>query len=180
MGAAMTGAQFRAVETFRGVVYPWHCDGMGHMNTQFYAALYDGASFHFLALLCPSAELKLSGFGWADVRQTIEYKHETTLGDLLVVRSTLARLGSKSVEYRHELVNLETDVVHGTSQQVTVLFDLATRKAVPLGDGIRRRAAAMEAPASGSDEWCDEGGGTPGADLRRIAETREIKEPTCD
>ena len=40
------------IETYRGVAYPWHCNSMGHMNTQFYAALYDGASFtSFLGLL---------------------------------------------------------------------------------------------------------------------------------
>ena len=30
-------------ETFRGVVYPWHCDQLGHMNVQHYfAAVSDG------------------------------------------------------------------------------------------------------------------------------------------
>ena len=31
------------LETYRGVAYPWLCDSMGHMNTQFYAAMYDSA-----------------------------------------------------------------------------------------------------------------------------------------
>jgi hypothetical protein len=42
---------YKLVETYRGVAYPWQCDAMGHMNTQFYSALYDGAGFHFLAML---------------------------------------------------------------------------------------------------------------------------------
>src|SRR5262249_37581627 len=120
----MTEVLFQSIETFRGVVYPWHCDTMGHMNTQFYASLYDGATLHFLALLCSSAELKAAGYGWADVRQLIEYKRETVLGDLLVVRSTLTRLGDRSIGYRHDLINTETHKLHATSEQVTVLFDL--------------------------------------------------------
>ncbi|MFB8343847.1 acyl-CoA thioesterase [Brucella cytisi] len=138
----MMPLSLQTVETFRGVVYPWHCDAMGHMNTQFYSGLFDGATFHFLALLCSNTELKLAGHGWADVRQLIEYKQETVCGDLLVVRSTLTRLGNKSIEYRHDLVNVETDIVHATSEQVTVLFDLVARKAVLLTDVIRSRAMA--------------------------------------
>lgn len=134
-------------ETYRGVAYPWHCDSMGHMNTQFYAALYDGASFHFLSLLAPYGELEQSGRGWADVRQLIEYKKEIRAGSLLVVRTSLKRLGTKSVEYLHELRNAETDVLHSTSEQITVLFDLAKRAASPLDDAIRRRGAALSLPA---------------------------------
>ena len=95
----------RAIETYRGVAYPWHCDSMGHMNTQFYSALYDGASFHFLSMLAPYNELQKAGMGWADVRQLIEYKHEVPAGSLLLVRTTLKRVGNKSVEYLHELRN---------------------------------------------------------------------------
>jgi acyl-CoA thioester hydrolase len=131
------------IETYRGVAYPWNCDSMGHMNTQFYAALYDGASFHFLSMLAPYGELKKSGLGWADVRQLIEYKHEVPSGSLLVVRTTLKRLGNKSVEYLHELRNAETDQLHSTSEQVTVLFDLNKRAAAPLDEAIRQRGAAL-------------------------------------
>jgi acyl-CoA thioester hydrolase len=113
------------------------------MNTQFYATLYDGASFHFLSMLAPYGELKKSGLGWADVRQLIEYKHEVPSGSLLVVRTTLKRLGNKSVEYRHELRNVETDQLHSTSEQVTVLFDLTKRAAAPLDEAIRQRGAAL-------------------------------------
>ena len=131
------------VETWRGVAYPWNCDSMGHMNTQFYAALYDGASFHFLSMLAPYNALKDSGLGWADVRQTIEYKHEVRMGALLVVKTRLKRLGNKSVEYHHEVLNAETGDLHSTSEQVTVLFDLNRRAAAPLTDGIRARGAAL-------------------------------------
>ena len=107
---------------------------------------YDGASFHFLSMLAPYGELKKSGLGWADVRQLIEYKREIPSGSLLVVRTTLSRLGNKSVEYLHELRNVETDALHSTSEQVTVLFDLNKRAAARLDEAIRRRAAALGLP----------------------------------
>ena len=98
-------------------------------------------------MLGPNAELAPVGLGWADLRQLIKYKYEVTAGALLVVRSMLIRLGTKSVEYRHEIRNAETDRLHSTSEQVTVLFDLNRRQATPLDEAIRRRAAAMAVAA---------------------------------
>ena len=55
----------------------------------------------------------------------------------------IAPLGNKSAEYLHELCNVETGELHGTSLQTTVLFDLNARAAAPLTDEIRRRGKAL-------------------------------------
>ena len=36
------------IETWRGMAHPWNCDTMGHMNTRFYAAIYDDAHQRYL------------------------------------------------------------------------------------------------------------------------------------
>ncbi len=131
------------IDTYRGVVYPWHCDSMGHMNTQFYCGIFDAASFHMLSRFGPYAELEPLGQGWADVKQTIEYKHETRAGALVLVKSVLLKTGNKSVEFRHSMLNSETGVLHATSQNITVLFDLKARKALPLSDAIRARCREL-------------------------------------
>ena len=133
----------KLIETYRGVAYPWHCNSMGHMNTQFYSALYDGASFHFLSRLAPYSELEPLGLGWADVKQVIEYKHEIRSGSLLIVHTSMTRTGNKSVEYRHHLSNVETNELHSTSDQVTVLFDLKERRAALLSELIRQRTVEL-------------------------------------
>ena len=33
--------------TYRGTVYPWHCDHMGHMNVMWYVGKFDEATWHF-------------------------------------------------------------------------------------------------------------------------------------
>ena len=132
-----------SIETFRGVAYPWLCDSMGHMNTQFYCTLYDGASFHFLSMIAPYAELAPRQCGWADVRQTIEYKQEVRAGTLLAVSSRLLKIGGSSVTYRHEMRDVEAGTLHSTSEHVTVLFDLQARKSTPLDAAARHRAEAM-------------------------------------
>jgi hypothetical protein len=40
-----------AIETYRGVVYPWQMDHMDHMNVQFYTARFDEATWHLFAAL---------------------------------------------------------------------------------------------------------------------------------
>jgi acyl-CoA thioester hydrolase len=119
---------------------------MGHMNTQFYCTLYDGASFHFLSLIAPYVELEPRRCGWADVKQVIEYKEEVRAGALLVVSTSMLKLGTSSVSYRHELRNLETKSLHSTSEHVTVLFDLAERKSAPLDAAARKRAEMLLQP----------------------------------
>ena len=37
-----------AAITYRGTVYPWHCDHMGHMNVTWYVSKFDEASWNFL------------------------------------------------------------------------------------------------------------------------------------
>lgn len=43
----------REVLTFKGTVYPWHCDHMGHMNVMWYTGRFDEATWAFLGLFRP-------------------------------------------------------------------------------------------------------------------------------
>lgn len=133
------------IETYRGAVYPWHCDTMGHMNTQFYAVIFDAAGFQFLSPIGREIEQPGEKRGWADVKLSTEFKHEVRAGTLVHVRSGLTRIGTKSIEYRHSLLNSETGELHATCEAVTVRFDLLARKAVPLEESIRERLAGWTA-----------------------------------
>ena len=37
--------------TYRGTVYPWQCDHMGHMNVMWYVGKFDEATWQFMASL---------------------------------------------------------------------------------------------------------------------------------
>lgn len=128
------------VETFRGVAYPWLCDSMGHMNTQHYCTLFDGATFHYLALFGGPRLLKGSQRGWADAKQTIEYRHEVLSGDLLLITTAMTRVGRSSLSFRHELTDIEDGGLRAISDHVTVHFDLANRVSVPLTEAMALRA----------------------------------------
>ena len=37
--------------TYRGTIYPWHCDQMGHMNVMWYVGKFDEATWNLFATL---------------------------------------------------------------------------------------------------------------------------------
>jgi acyl-CoA thioesterase FadM len=39
------------IETYRGVIYPWHCDHMGHMNVMWYVGKFDEATWNLFAAM---------------------------------------------------------------------------------------------------------------------------------
>jgi acyl-CoA thioester hydrolase len=63
--------------TYRGTVYPWQCDHVGHMNVMWYVGKFDEATWQFLNLLglTPSF-LRAAKRGMAAVDQHISYMQE--------------------------------------------------------------------------------------------------------
>ena len=44
-----------ALLTYRGTVYPWHCDHVGHMNVMWYVGKFDEATWNLMSHLGMSA-----------------------------------------------------------------------------------------------------------------------------
>jgi acyl-CoA thioester hydrolase len=127
--------------TYVGVVHPWLCDTMGHMNVRHYMGMFDDASFHMLGHL--TGVEKDKSIGWADVRYEIDFKHETQAGTLITVRSHVVRIGRSSVGYVHVLAGTLEGEVHAEAKVTTVRFDLVARKSIELDAETRARAEAL-------------------------------------
>jgi len=139
------------LETCRGVVYPWHCDHMGHMNVMWYTGKFDEATWSLFATLglTPGA-LRKGNRGMVAVRQVIDYQHELLAGDLVVVRSRLLEVREKVLRFEHTLANVETGEVAATSELTGVHIDRTTRRACPLpAEVVARARAALEIAAEG-------------------------------
>src|SRR5579863_10425821 len=101
----------KALETFRGVVYPWQLDHMGHMNVQFYTARFDEASWHFMASLgITQRYLRETGRGMAAVEQHTHYKRELLAGSLIFIVSELVEMRAKTMRIRHRMFEAESGV----------------------------------------------------------------------
>jgi acyl-CoA thioester hydrolase len=130
--------------TYRGTVYPWHCDHVGHMNVMWYVGKFDEATWHLFARigLTPSY-LRASGRGMAAVQQNISYKRELLAGDIIEIRSALLEVREKAIRFRHDMRNAETGELAATCELTGVHLDRQVRKAVPFADVIRDAARKL-------------------------------------
>lgn len=94
--------------TYRGVVYPWQCDHMGHMNVMWYVGKFDEPTWQFFTMLglTPSF-LREQGRGMAAVQQNITYKRELRAGDVVSIRSGVPEIREKVIRFFHEMYNDE-------------------------------------------------------------------------
>lgn len=130
--------------THRGVVYPWQCDHMGHMNVMWYVGKFDEATWQLLASIgATPSRLRDEGFGLAAVEQHIQYKRELRAGDLLTVRSSILEVREKSIRFTHEMTNDQTGELAATTLLVGVCIDTVARKARPLPQDILQRIASL-------------------------------------
>lgn len=132
--------------TYRGTVYPWHCDHMGHMNVMWYVGKFDEATWQFFHNLgLPPSRLSREGAGMAAVEQHIEYKRELHAGDVVTVRSRVLEVKEKSIRFEHEMTNDETGELAARTTILGVYFDTSLRKARALPLDISERAELMTA-----------------------------------
>jgi acyl-CoA thioester hydrolase len=132
------------VVTYRGTIYPWHCDHMGHMNVMWYVGKFDEASWHLLASagLTPR-RMREEGIGIVGVDQRIEYKRELLAGDLITIRSWFQEVREKALLFVHEMTNQETQEVAARTFLTCVCLDTNTRKARPLPADVRERIVTL-------------------------------------
>ncbi|HUJ25744.1 MAG TPA: thioesterase family protein [Myxococcales bacterium] len=124
--------------TYRGTIYPWHCDHMGHMNVMWYAGKFDEASWSLLASVgLTAAYLRDHGRGMVAAEQHVTYRKELVAGDTVFVRSFVNEVRDKAMVFTHEMVNAHTLEVAATARFVGVHIDRATRRACPLPPQVR-------------------------------------------
>jgi acyl-CoA thioester hydrolase len=138
------------METYRGAVYPWQCDHMGHMNVMWYTGKFDEATWSlFLALGITPSYMRERSRGMVAVEQTISYRRELRAGDVVFIRSWIVEVREKVLQFGHEMINAETGEVAATSELTGVHFDTEARRGCPLPDEVAQRARAMIRVSSG-------------------------------
>jgi len=132
------------ITTYQGVVYPWHCDHMGHMNVMWYVGKFDEATWQLFAMLGITATyLRENNRGMAAVQQNITYKKELFAGTVVTVRSGILEVKGKVVRFCHEMRNAETDEIAAVAIQTGVFVDSLQRKACPFPEEFVARANGM-------------------------------------
>jgi len=129
--------------TYRGTVYPWQCDHVGHMNVMWYAGKFDEATWQYFATfgLTPSF-LREQGRGMAAVQQNITYKRELRPGDVVTIRSGVLEIREKAIRFFHEMRNDETGEIAATTEMSAVHLDTVRRKSCPFPEQVVERIRA--------------------------------------
>jgi acyl-CoA thioester hydrolase len=134
--------------TYKGTVYPWQCDHVGHMNIMWYVGKFDEANWNFFATLGLTPRyLREQHRGMAAVQQNISYKRELLAGDIVEVRSRVLEIGDKSLRFLHEMWNIDTGELAASCELTGVHMDRQVRKAIPFPQAVRDAALAGIAAA---------------------------------
>ena len=132
------------IETYRGAVYPWHCDHMGHMNVMWYVGKFDEATWNLFAAMGVTATyLKENGRGMAAVQQNITYRRELLAGDTVAVRSAFIEVREKVARFVHEMRNAQTGDIAAICVLTGVSTDSKTRKSCPFPPDLVERAKGL-------------------------------------
>ena len=126
--------------TYRGAVYPWHCDHMGHMNVMYYVGKFDEATWHLLALMGFTPEyLKTQHRGMAAVEQHLAYRSELRAGDLISIYSQVFEVKEKTIRFMHEMKRQDSGLIAATCTLIGVHMDTISRKSAPIPPEIKAK-----------------------------------------
>jgi len=130
--------------TYRGVVYPWHCDHMGHMNVMWYVGKFDEATWNlFSAMGVTAAFLRERKRGMAAVQQNITYRRELHAGDTVQVHSAFIEVRDKVARFVHEMRNGETGEIAAYCMLTGVHIDTEQRRSCPFPQEILARGQSL-------------------------------------
>lgn len=134
----------KEIQTYRGAVYPWHCDHMGHMNIAWYVSKFDEANWNlFHELGITPSYLRSGDYGMAGVQQNISYKQELFAGDVIEVRSRLLEVHSTRIRFSHDMRNIESGAVAAACELMAVHLDRKAHKACAFPPAVRRAAETL-------------------------------------
>jgi len=134
----------RPTRTYQGIVYPWHCDHVGHMNVMWYVGKFDEATWFFFNRIGLTRELLAAeGRGMAAVEQRIAYQREVRAGDALAVDTTLLEVRPRVLRFAHRMLVPDSDETAAVMMQTTVYLDLVRRKAAALPAAVQRAAEPL-------------------------------------
>jgi acyl-CoA thioester hydrolase len=133
--------------TYRGLVYPWQCDHMGHLNVAFYTAKFDEATWQMFGAIGITPEyIRRQLHGVAATRQNLTYRRELQPGALVTIHTAILEMQRRKIRFYHEMRDDADGALAATATITGVFLDMVTRKACPFPDEIVQAAAPLMVP----------------------------------
>ena len=125
-------------ETHRAVVFPWRCDHLGHMNARWYLHHFDDGGFHYFSKLgYNTVALKRRRTEPVIAQYQVNFIKEMLPGQLILVKSAVSRVGSKSLTINHRMYDADNGALHASCEALCVCFDDVERKSAVIPDDVR-------------------------------------------
>jgi acyl-CoA thioester hydrolase len=123
--------------TYRGAIYPWHCDQMGHANAAWYVGRFDEATWGFL-LDCglPGSYFRSTNWGMVATELKVTYRRELLAGDVISVFTKLSAITKRSVRIEHALRLDESGAIAAVCEVTAAHIDRSRRKVAPFPPAI--------------------------------------------
>lgn len=133
-----------AMLTYRGTVYPWHCDHVGHMNVMWYVGKFDEATWQFFNAvgLTPSF-LRSARRGMAAVDQRLSYLRELHAGDTVSIATSVCEVQPKRIVLVHEMTNNDTGALAASTVITAVHLDTVARRSCVLPEAVVAAVRAL-------------------------------------
>ncbi len=115
--------------TYRGTVYPWDCDHMGHMNVRHFVGKFDEATWQLFNIVSITSDyIKNNNRGMVAVEQNIIYKNEALPGDCISIFSEILEVKKKSIHFKHTMKDSTSELIYAETELTGVHIDTKKRK----------------------------------------------------
>jgi acyl-CoA thioesterase FadM len=133
------------LETYRGNVFPWEVDIVGHFTVAYYFERFEDATLALLhAVGLGPAYMARTGHGCVTDDCHVRYLHELRAGDVLHIESAILGVDEGAVELGHRLFDSATGALCATVEQHAVHRILPAGPPVPIPEEARRAAAGRQ------------------------------------
>ena len=127
------------MQTLCRPVSPRDCDILGHMNVAAYVDAVSDAMFIIQGMAgLDRAAMVTTQRSFVAARLECDYRAEMLAGDVLRMDSRVLHVGTKSARFGHVMTRASDGAVVFVAENVSVHFDLAARRALPIQDDLRQ------------------------------------------
>lgn len=112
----------------------FHLDLYQHVNNARYLEFLEEARWDYLEQQPAMMAIAARGLAWVIVNINISYRHAATMGNDLLIHTTLSKAGGKSAVFKQQIRCQQTDKVVVDADITFVLVDQKSGKAVELSE----------------------------------------------
>lgn len=121
----------------------YHIDLYGHVNNARYLEFLEEARWELLDKTVDRDKWHRQGIGLSVVNININYRRPAVMGDRLEIKTTLERIGRKSVVLKQVITKTGDRRLVAEALVTFVIVDMKTLQAIPVSDEIRAELTAI-------------------------------------